>query len=137
MPELGFVIRTPHEVLVQAEVLALRVPTETGQVGLRPHEEPFVVVVEPGLLVLRDAARVRFAATAGGLLECDREQALLYTPFAVLGDAEDEVLRALDAALATPSSELEARRRLDEIERRIVQELRHRPAVARTRSGDD
>lgn len=130
---LHLVVRTPHEVVVDEQVRAARVPTESGQVGLRPREEPFVLVVEPGLCVLRTGERVRFAATAGGLLDADRETSVLYTPFAVVGDRGDEVLGALDRALATPDSELAARRRLGELEQHIVQELREGPPVERTR----
>ena len=51
---------------------------------------------------------------------------VLYTPFAVTGAADADVLAALDRALATPDGELAARRHLDELERRIVRELGHR-----------
>jgi len=131
---LRLVIRTPHEVVVDERVRAARVPTESGQVGLRPRQEPFVLVVEPGLLLLRLDDGVRFAATAGGLLDSARETSTLYTPFAVVGARGDEVLAALERALATPDSELEAHRRLGELEQHIMKELQHRPSVARGRS---
>jgi F0F1-type ATP synthase epsilon subunit len=130
---LQLVIRTPHEVVLDARVRAARVPTPTGHVGLRPGEEPFVVSIEPGLVVTWAADRVSFAASAGGLLDAERSRAVLYTPFAVVGDDGDALLDRLDEALATPDSELAARRRLGELEERIVQELRHRPAVAQVR----
>ena len=123
---LELIIRTPHEVVVKAPLLGARVPTPTGMVGLRPRGEPQLLAIEPGLVILRDGAP-RFAATAGGLLECDRERALLYTPFAVVGDDEGEVLAALDRASALPDGELALRRQLGEIEQRIVRELRQGP----------
>lgn len=134
---LHFVIRTPHETVLDTELAAVRIPTESGQVGLRSREEPLVLVVEPGLLILRSDHGLRFAATAGGLLDSHRERSVLYTPFAVLGDLEADVLAALDSALATPDSELNARRRLGELEQRIVQELRHRPPVGRAGGAHD
>jgi F0F1-type ATP synthase epsilon subunit len=135
MPEgLHLLIRTPHETVLDAEVASARVPTESGQVGLRRRCEPLVVVVEPGLVVLRLGAGMRFAATAGGLLDVGRDRATLYTPYAAVGDAGADVLAALDRALATPDSELGARRRLGELERRIVRELRDRPSFPRARS---
>ena len=137
LERLHLLIRTPHETVLDAQIEAARIPTETGQVGLRPRQEPLVLVVEPGLVILRVAGGVRFAATAGGLFESDRERSVLYTPFAVLGGVDTEVLAALDRALATPDSELSARRRLGELEQRIVQELRQRPPVARARSAHD
>lgn len=130
---LHVLIRTPHETVVDAMVTAARMPTPTGQVGLRPRMEPLVLVVEPGIVILRMDDGLRYAATAGGLLEGDREQAALYTPFAAQGDRDTDVLAALDRALAMPDSELAARRRLGELEQRIVQEVRSRPPVVRTR----
>jgi len=122
---LHLVIRTPHEIVLEGDVNAARVPTATGQVGLRPRREPLLLVVEAGLVIVRTGdGGVRFAATAGGLLEGTREQTVLYTPFAVAGDADAEVLAALDRALAVPDGELAARRRLTELEQRIVKELR-------------
>lgn len=133
-PSLRLVIRTPREIVFDRAVRAARVPAESGQVGLRPRQEPLVLVVEPGLLVLRVDGGATFAATAGGLLEGSREAAILYTPFAVVGERDEDVLAALDRALAEPEGELVARRRLGELEQRIVQELRTRQPLPRARS---
>jgi F0F1-type ATP synthase epsilon subunit len=132
---LNFAVRTPHAAVFEDGVEAARVPTETGQVGLRPRGEPAVLAVEPGLVVLRlDAATVRFAATAGGLLESGRTRCVLYTPFAVVGESEDELLAALAHILSTPGNELAARRQLGELEQRIVRELSHgEPSTASLR----
>jgi F0F1-type ATP synthase epsilon subunit len=128
---LRMVIRTPHEIILDADVRAARVPSETGQVGLRPRQERFVLVVEPGLVILRSQDGTRFAATAGGLLQVDRQRCVLYTPFAVLGSDEAEVLAALDRAVAVPNGELSARRALGALEQRIVTEIRQRSPLAR------
>jgi len=130
---LHLIIRTPHEVVLDERVVSARVPTVTGQVGIRPREEPILLAVEPGLVLLRIGDTMRFAATGGGLLDGDRDEASIYTPFAVVGDEADAVVAALQEELATPESEVAARRRLGELEERIVQELRHRPKVAKTR----
>jgi F0F1-type ATP synthase epsilon subunit len=130
---LQLVIRTPYEVVFDQRVRSARVPTESGQVGLRPRQEPLLLAVEPGLILLSLSEGLRFAASAGGLFEGGRERAVLYTPFAVVSEQEQEVLAALDRALATPDSEIAARRRLGELEERIVEELRHRPPTPRAR----
>ncbi len=124
---LRLVIRTPHEVVHDRPLRSVRVPTASGQVGLRPRQEPLVLVVEAGLVLLRGGAGPAFAATAGGLLDGGRERAVLYTPFAVTGARAEDVLAELDRALARPGSELAARRRLGELEQRIVRELHERP----------
>jgi F0F1-type ATP synthase epsilon subunit len=123
-------IRTPHADVLDRAVDSVRVPTETGQVGLRARREAVVLVVEPGLLVVRAGASVSFAATAGGMLRVDGDGAELLTPFAVVGSAADAVVADLERQRAAPDSELAARRRLGELEERIMHE------VARRRSGD-
>lgn len=121
-------IRTPHDVILDEPARAVRLPAVSGHVGLRPREEPFLLAVEPGLVIVRLEHGERQAATAGGLLDGARDQAVLYTPFAVIGDRAEDVLARLDEALATPDGELSARRRLGELEQHIVHKLRQ-PAV--------
>lgn len=106
-----------------------RVPTQSGQVGLRPRQEALLLVVSPGLIVLRGEAGAHFAASAGGLLEGGRERATLFTAFAVAGQKEDELLAALEQALAGPDSDIAARRRLGDLEQRILHELRQTPQL--------
>jgi F0F1-type ATP synthase epsilon subunit len=131
MPDrLQLVIRTPHRVVFDDAVRSARLPTATGQVGVRPREEPLVLAVEPGLILISGADRLLFAASAGGLFDGDRERAALYTPFAVVGERADEVADALNQLLAVPDSELSVHRRLGELEDRIVSELRHRPTAS-------
>jgi F0F1-type ATP synthase epsilon subunit len=134
---LHLVIRTPHETVMERAVDSVRVPTETGQVGLRAREEHLMLVVEPGLVVARSEDGLSFAATAGGLLHLDGDVCALYTPFAVLGSDGAQVLESLERALRTPDSELAARRQLGDLERRIAQELRERSPLARARPQHD
>lgn len=121
---LHVTIRTPSETVVDQDVAALRVPTQSGQVGLRPRSEPSVLAVEAGLITLRLKSGMRYAGTAGGLLHTDTESAILLTPLAVVGDDVESVSRQLDALLSAPSEEMEVRRTLERLETRILQELR-------------
>jgi F0F1-type ATP synthase epsilon subunit len=123
------VITTPHAVILDAQIRGARVPTETGLVGLRPRVEPLLLVIEPGLVVLREDGARRYAATAGGLFEASGTKGVLYTPFGVVGPSAEEVLAALDRELATPDSELALRRQLGDLEKRIVQRLREKTPV--------
>lgn len=124
--QLQLVVRTPREVVVDLHVSSLRVPTETGQVGVRVRVEPFVLAVEPGLVLARREAAFTFVGTAGGVLRCDGMTANLLTPLAVSGDNEEEVVNALEEALAQPRVETEARETLGQLQSSILRELRQR-----------
>jgi len=122
--QLHLVVRTPREIVVDLQVTSIRVPTETGQVGVRPRVEPLVLAVEPGLVLLRREDTYEFVGTAGGLLRCDGAIATLLTPLAVSGNDEDAVVNALEESLARPSVEMEARATLSRLQSNILRELR-------------
>jgi F0F1-type ATP synthase epsilon subunit len=123
-PTLRLVIRTPQGGVFDGGVRSLRVPTDTGQVGLRPRAETAALVVEPGLVLADAAEGSRFVATAGGLLRCDGREAVLLTPLAVVGETAEAVGAALEEALGTPSPDRELRSVLQRLETGILQELR-------------
>lgn len=131
MPEtvLHVTVRTPHAVVCEADAASLRVPTESGQVGIRPRTEATVLAVEVGLVLVHTSAGSRFIGTAGGLLACDGATATLLTPLAVVGDTEQTILAELEHALQEPSEEMQARTTLSKIEGEILHEMRweHRP----------
>ena len=133
---LKLIVRTPREVVLDLDVSSLRVPTESGQVGVRPRVEALVLAVEPGLVLVRQEDAVRFIGTAGGLLRCDGERASLLTPLAVVGTDEDDILAALEQALAQPNIELEARAMLNRLQSSILRELRQRHPDKLRRLGD-
>ena len=119
-----FSIRTPLEIVLRVEARSARVSTPSGWVGLRPRGESQVLVVSAGLLLIQTDRKVRYAASAGGVLEASARESCLYTPFASTGDSAQSLLATLDSLLATPTPELSARRQLGELEQRIVHELR-------------
>jgi F0F1-type ATP synthase epsilon subunit len=131
---IRLVVRTPQGPVFDAGVRSLRVPTDTGQVGLRPRAEASVLVVEPGLVLAGAPGGVRFVATAGGLLRCDGAQAVLLTPLAVVGDGPDAVRARLDEVLALTPADRELRALLQRLETGILRELR-RPTAAAGRAG--
>lgn len=131
----AFTLRTPHEVVFDEAVDAVRLNTETGQAGLRPGGESLLSVVEPGLILVRQAETTRFAVSAGGLVEFDGQRCSLYTPFAAVG-GERDVLAALERIQTAPDSELVARQQLGELEQRIVRELATRRPVPDVRRPD-
>jgi len=127
---LGLVVRTPQGAVVDERVTSLRVPSDTGQVGLRSRSEPAVLVVEPGLVLAATTGGLRFIATAGGLLRCDGEEAVLLTPLAVVGESAAAVGAKLEKVLGTPRADLELRAVLQRLETGMLQELRRATQAA-------
>jgi F0F1-type ATP synthase epsilon subunit len=117
-------VRTPRESVVELEVRSLRVPADTGQVGLRPRCEPTVLAVEPGLLLAWTAEGPHFVATAGGLLRCDGRRAVVLTPVGVAGRDPDGVRAGLEAALREPRADLALRGAIERLQTGILRELR-------------
>ena len=121
---LHLVVRTPREVVADLTALSLRVPADTGQVGIRPRGEATVTPVEPGLVLIRTADGMRFVGTAGGLLRTTAREAVLLTPVAVLGNDAAAVLSAVEAALAGPDPERELRQAIERLEAGLLREAR-------------
>lgn len=121
---LRLVVRTPQGSLIDEPVKSLRLPSDSGQVGLRPRSEQGALVVEPGLALARTPSGLRFVATAGGLLRCDGKEAVLLTPLAVVGESADRVVSQLERLLSTPSPDLELRGVLRRLETGVRRELR-------------
>jgi F0F1-type ATP synthase epsilon subunit len=132
---LHIIVRTQHEVVFEADATALRVPTASGQVGLRPGAEATLLAVEAGLILVHTAGRVRYIGSAGGLLSCDGVTATLLTPLAVVGDDAPTMLAKLERALAEPSEEMRARATLGQLEGEIVHELHREQRERRERPG--
>ncbi len=122
--KLRLVVRTPQGGVFDEHVTSLRVPTDTGHVGLRPRSEEAALVVEPGLALAASSEGLRFVATAGGLLRCDGKEAMLLTPLAVVGESAESVRAELEEALGIPRADLELRAVLQRLETGILQELR-------------
>jgi F0F1-type ATP synthase epsilon subunit len=121
---LALVVRTPQAVVAELAAVSLRVPADSGQVGLRPRSEPTVLALEPGLVLVRTPQGLRFLATAGGLLRCDGRRAVLLTPVAVVGEDASAVRGGLEAALAAPGPDRELREAIERLETGILRELR-------------
>lgn len=127
---LHFQVRTPERTEFAADLVSLRLPTDSGQVGLRPRCEPAVLVVEPGLVLAKTRDGLRFIATGGGLLRSSGRDAILLTPIAVTGESAQDVARALDDALRAGRADLELRSVLQRLETGILVELRAGAALA-------
>ena len=125
---LKLVVRTPHSVVFGEPVRSTRIPTESGQVGLRPRTEPTVLAVEPGVVYVQfsveESNQEIYIGTAGGLLTCEVNAASLLTPLAVVGTDADAIVDQIDQLMQQPNTELEARATFSKLEGHILSELR-------------
>jgi len=121
---LHVIVRTPREVVVELDVDSLRVPTDSGQLGIRRRAEATVAAIEPGLVLGRAGAQQHFIATAGGLLHMTGLEVVLLTPIAVVGDDAAAVVAAVDAALAKAAPERELRQAIERLETGLLREVR-------------
>ena len=128
---IRFIVRTPREVVYDVVAEAVRVPTPTGHVGIRPRTEPLALAVDPGLVLVRTKRQVIFVGSAGGLLSADGTEVTLFTPLAVAGTDPTTIQAVVDRTLAEPGSEMAIRAKLGKLEGRILTELRARPAQER------
>ncbi len=128
MPDgaVRFVVRTPHAEVLRREVWSLRVPTETGWVGLLPGAEESVLVIEPGLVVARSGGMMSLVGTAGGVLRVEHDAVTLLASVAVAGNDARAVREALDALAGESSAEMELRRHIEALERGILAQSRAR-----------
>lgn len=131
-----FIVRTPHETVLDTAASSVRVLTESGHVGIRPNMEPVVLPIEAGLAIVRADGGVTLVGSAGGLLSSNGREATLFTPLGVMGTDPVVIQRALDEALAAPDAELAARARLGKLEGRILAELRRGPQDGRPGAGE-
>ena len=128
---LRLVVKTPQGSVFDGGVTSLRVPSDTGQVGVRPRSEAAALVVEPGLVLVASTDGLRIVATAGGLLRCDGKEAVLLTPLAVAGESAEAVRTELAEALGAPRADLALRAVLQRLETGILQELRRSTSAVR------
>lgn len=133
---LRFIVRTPHETVLDTAATSVRVLTETGYVGIRHHMEPIVLPIEAGLAVVRANGHVTLVGSAGGLLSSNGRETTLFTPLAVVGEDPAAIQQTLDATLAEPDAELAVRAKLGRLEGRILAELKRRPQDAVPAAGE-
>jgi F-type H+-transporting ATPase subunit epsilon len=106
MAKVSVEIVTPEKRLLQAQVDEAIIPGAKGLFGVRPGHAPFLSVMEPGPLTLKDAASgTQTFFVAGGFVTVGGDKVL------VLAD-QAEVITAIDVE--------SARARLEEAQKRLV-----------------
>jgi len=129
---LELVVRTPHAEVLRRSVTSLRVPTDTGSVGVLPGAERAVLAIEPGLAVAEDANGRILVGTAGGILRLEAARATLLSPLAIVGDDADTVRAEMGALSREPSADMELRRRIDMLERGLAARSQRRGGAWRS-----
>lgn len=85
-------VLVPDGVILKCRIRALQAADASGRFGFWPGPEPFVTVLEPGIVVFRDEAdRERFAAVDGGVLVLEENAISIACREAVVADRLDEV----------------------------------------------
>jgi F0F1-type ATP synthase epsilon subunit len=115
-------VSTPRHEQVHAQVLRLRFATDDGWRGVLPGHEPSRATLAPGPVALvldeREAERLRWVVTEGGLIVIDPREVVILTRWASEGDTLDELgaaVRERDQAREQIEQEARARAHRHEI----------------------
>jgi F-type H+-transporting ATPase subunit epsilon len=73
MARLNVEITTPEKRIVQMQADEAIVPGAEGLFGVRPGHTPFLSVVEPGALTVRDGSNQQIWFVAGGFVEVNND----------------------------------------------------------------
>jgi F-type H+-transporting ATPase subunit epsilon len=73
MARLNVEITTPEKRIVQMQADEAIVPGAEGLFGVRPGHTPFLSVVEPGALTIRDGSDQQIWFVAGGFVEVNND----------------------------------------------------------------
>jgi F-type H+-transporting ATPase subunit epsilon len=77
MAKLSVEIVTPEKRILTAQVDEAVVPGAEGLFGVRPGHTPFLSLLEPGTLVLKDAGKSQAFFVAGGFAEVSADKVLV------------------------------------------------------------
>lgn len=104
MAKVTVEIVTPEKRIASAAVDEAIIPGAEGLFGVRPGHTPFLSVMEPGALTLKDGATTQVYFVAGGFAQVSDDKVLVLADFA-------EPATGIDAALA--------RRRMEEAQAKL------------------
>ena len=95
MPEtMRLEVLTPDEIILNADVEAIRVQLADGWWGILPHHAPFLAHVVAGIMLYRQEEHTRFVALYQGTIEVQRhwgEEDLVLVLTAAAEEGEDLV----------------------------------------------
>jgi F-type H+-transporting ATPase subunit epsilon len=123
---LDLELLVPDGVVLKSRIQGLQAADASGRFGLLPGHEPFVTVLEPGLVFFRDEQdRERFAAVDGGVLVVKDSHVSIACREAVVADRlEDVAERATAMIQERRLTELTARADFAELQTTLLRQLR-------------
>jgi F-type H+-transporting ATPase subunit epsilon len=118
-------------VVLKSRINGLQAADASGRFGLLPGHEPFVTVLEPGLVSFRDEQDCeRFAAVDGGVLVLKDSRLSIACREAVVADRLEEVAgRAAAMIEERRLSEQTARADFAELQATLLRQLRNAEGV--------
>lgn len=102
MAKVTVEIVTPEKKIASAQVDEAIIPGGDGLFGVRPGHTPFLTVMQPGALTLRDGASTQIYFVAGGFAQVSNDKVLVLADFAepATGIDVDAARRRLEEAQA-------------------------------------
>ncbi|MFL5318338.1 MAG: F0F1 ATP synthase subunit epsilon [Myxococcaceae bacterium] len=131
MARVNVEIVTPEKRVAQTQVDEAIIPGGNGLFGVRPGHTPFLSVMEPGPLTLKDGAKTETWFVAGGFVQVSNDRVLVLADHAepASGIDVDAARKRMDAALARMKGMSAADPQFD-LEQAIVKSETARIAVA-------
>ncbi|MCX5686800.1 MAG: F0F1 ATP synthase subunit epsilon [Candidatus Omnitrophica bacterium] len=73
-------IKTPLKTVFEGKTASLVAPAESGYVGILANHAPFITILVPGKITLRDdsGATLTFKSAGSGLLEVLKNKAVIF-----------------------------------------------------------
>lgn len=100
--KIHFEIVSPSGVSRSADVDMVVLPTTTGEIGVLPHHEPIMTMLEPGEMVVMAEGKTEYCAIGEGFAQITPGRLSILTELVVkVGDIdEDSVAKAIERAQA-------------------------------------
>jgi F-type H+-transporting ATPase subunit epsilon len=98
--KIHFEIVSPAGVSTTAEVDLVVIPTTTGEIGVLPHHEPVMTMLEPGELAVTSDGKTTYAAVGDGFAQITPGRISILTDMVARESEidEDTVAKAIERA---------------------------------------
>jgi len=88
---IHFEIVTPEKVILKQEVLAITVPTKTGEITILPNHIPLISALQSGVIEIKTIDnKIETMAVSGGFIEVLPDKVVILADTAERADSIDE-----------------------------------------------